>query len=108
MSKYGMSMCVLGMSGEFKREGIAVNALWPMTAIDTAALAMIPGIDTNFCRKPDIMADAAYEILIRDSKTTTGNFFVDEEVLREAGINDFDHYSVVPGTKDLLKDFFLD
>ena len=103
-----MSMCVLGMSGEFRREGIAVNALWPMTAIETAALAMIPGIDTNFCRKPEIMADAAYEILQRDSKTTTGNFFVDEDVLREAGITDFDHYSVVPGTKDLLKDFFLD
>ena len=108
MSKYGMSMCVLGMSGEFKREGIAVNALWPMTAIDTAALAMIPGIDTNFCRKPEIMADAAYVILNRDAKSTTGNFFVDEEVLREEGVSDFDHYSVVPGTKDLLKDFFLD
>ena len=108
MSKYGMSMCVLGMSGEFKRDGIAVNALWPATAIDTAALAMIPGIDTNFCRKPEIMADAAYAILNRDAKSTTGNFFVDEEVLREEGVTDFDHYSVVPGTKDLLKDFFLD
>ena len=108
MSKYGMSMCVLGMSAEFKREGVAVNALWPMTAIETAALAMIPGIDTNFCRKPEIMADAAYVILNRDAKNTTGNFFVDEEVLREEGVSDFDHYSVVPGTKDLLKDFFLD
>ena len=108
MSKYGMSMCVLGMSGEFKRDGIAVNALWPATAIDTAALAMIPGIDTNFCRKPEIMADAAYVILNKDSKSTTGNFFVDEEVLRESGVSDFDSYSVVPGTKDLLKDFFLD
>ena len=103
-----MSMCVLGMSGEFKREGIAVNALWPATAIDTAALAMIPGIAINFCRKPEIMADAAYAILCRDAKTTTGNFFVDEEVLRGEGVSDFDHYSVVPGTKDLLKDFFLD
>jgi citronellol/citronellal dehydrogenase len=108
MSKYGMSMCVLGMSGEFKRDGIAVNALWPMTAIDTAALAMIPGIDTNFCRKPTIMANAAYVILNRDSKSVSGNFFVDEEVLREEGVTDFDQYSVVPGTKDLLKDFFLD
>ena len=108
MSKYGMSMCVLGMSGEFKREGIAVNALWPATAIDTAALAMIPGIDINFCRKPEIMADAAYAILCRDSKLTTGNLFVDEDVLREEGVSDFDHYSVVPGTEDLLKDFFLD
>jgi citronellol/citronellal dehydrogenase len=108
MSKYGMSMCVLGMSAEFRREGIAVNALWPATAIDTAALAMIPGIDTNYCRKPEIMADAAYEILNRDSKANTGNFYIDEEVLKEAGITDFDHYSVLPGTKDLLKDFFLD
>ena len=108
MSKYGMSMCVLGMSAEFKREGVAVNALWPMTAIETAALKMIPGIDTNFCRKPEIMADAAYLILNKDSKSTTGNFFVDEEVLRESGVSDFDSYSVVPGTKDLLKDFFLD
>ena len=103
-----MSMCVLGMSGEFKRDGVAVNALWPATAIQTAALQMIPGIDTNFCRKPEIMADAAYLILNRDSKSTTGNFFVDEEVLRTEGVTDFDQYSVVPGTKDLLKDFFLD
>ena len=108
MSKYGMSMCVLGMSGEFRRDGVAVNALWPATAIKTAALQMIPGVDTNFCRTPDIMADAAYVILNRDSKTTTGNFFVDEEVLREYGVIDFEHYSVIPGTKELIKDFFLD
>lgn len=108
MSKYGMSMCVLGMSAEFKRDGIAVNALWPATAIKTAALQMIPGIDTDYCRKPEIMADAAYAILNRDSKSTTGNFFVDEEVLRADGVTDFDHYAVVPGTKELLKDFFLD
>ena len=108
MSKYGMSMCVLGMAGEFKRDGIGVNALWPRTAIDTAALAMIPGVDTNFCRKPEILADAAYAILNRDAKTTTGNFFIDEEVLRAEGITDLDKYSVVPGTTDFLKDFFLD
>lgn len=108
ISKYGMSMCVLGMAGEFKRDAIAVNALWPATAIETAALAMIPGVDTNYCRKPSIVADAAYSILQRDSKSVTGNFFVDEEVLREDGVTDFDHYSVVPGTKELLKDFFLD
>ena len=99
---------VLGMSGEFKREGIAVNALWPMTAIDTAALAMIPGIDTNFCRKPEIMADAAYEILNRPSKDCTGNFFVDDEVLASIGVTDLDKYAVVPGTTDFLLDFFLD
>lgn len=108
MSKYGMSMCVLGMSEEFKRDGIAVNALWPRTAIDTAALQMIPGIDTNFCRKPAILADAAYAILNRDAKATTGNFFVDDEVLREEGITDLDKYAVVPGTKDFILDFFLD
>jgi citronellol/citronellal dehydrogenase len=108
MSKYGMSMCVLGMSSEFKRDGIAVNALWPATAIKTAALQMIPGIDTNYCRKPEIMADAAYVILNKEAKGNTGNFYVDEEVLRESGVRDFEAYSVVPGTKDLLKDFFLD
>ena len=108
MSKYGMSMCVLGMSEEFKRDGIAVNALWPRTAIDTAALQMIPGIDTDFCRKPEILADAAYEILNRPSAETTGNFFIDDVVLASIGITDLDKYSVVPGTKDFLLDFFLD
>jgi citronellol/citronellal dehydrogenase len=108
MSKYGMSMCVLGMSEEFKREGIAVNALWPRTAIDTAALQMIPGVDTDFCRKPEILADTAYIILNRDAKTTTGNFFVDDEVLASEGITDLEKYSVKPGTTDFLLDFFLD
>lgn len=108
MAKYGMSMCVLGMSEEFKRDKIAVNALWPRTAIDTAALQMIPGIDTAACRKPEILADAAYEILNRSSSECTGNFFVDDEVLAQAGITDLDKYAVVPGTKDFLLDFFLD
>ena len=108
MAKYGMSMCVLGMSEEFRREKIAVNALWPRTAIDTAALQMIPGIDTAACRKPEILADAAYEILNRPSSECTGNFFVDDEVLAQAGITDLDKYAVVPGTKDFLFDFFLD
>ena len=108
MSKYGMSMCVLGMSEEFKREGIAVNALWPRTAIDTAALQMIPGVDTDFCRKPEILSDTAYIILNRDAKTTTGNFFVDDEVLASEGITDLEKYSVKPGTTDFLLDFFLD
>ena len=108
MAKYGMSMCVLGMAEEFKRDGIAVNALWPRTAIDTAALQMIPGIDTAACRKPEILADAAYAILNRTSAQTTGNFFVDDEVLAEEGITDLDKYAVVPGTKDFLLDFFLD
>ncbi|CAN2241310.1 FabG Dehydrogenases with different specificities (related to short-chain alcohol dehydrogenases) [actinobacterium SCGC AAA044-D11] len=108
MSKYGMSMCVLGMSEEFKRDGIAVNALWPRTAIDTAALQMIPGVDTDFCRTPAILSDTAYIILNRDAKTTTGNFFVDDEVLASEGITDLEKYSVKPGTKDFLLDFFLD
>ena len=108
MAKYGMSMCVLGMSEEFKRDGIAVNALWPRTAIDTAALAMIPGIDTSTCRTPEILSDSAHIILTRDSKECTGNFFVDDEVLASEGITDLDKYAVVPGTTDFLLDFFLD
>jgi len=108
MAKYGMSMCVLGMSEEFRRDGIGVNALWPRTAIDTAALAMIPGVDIAACRKPEILADAAHVILNRDSRDCTGNFFIDDEVLASEGITDLDHYSVVPGTTDFLTDFFLD
>lgn len=108
MAKYGMSMCVLGMSEEFKKTGIAVNALWPRTAIDTAALQMIPGIDPSACRRPEIYADAAYIILNRSSRECTGNFFVDDEVLASEGITDLEKYSVVPGTTDFLMDFFLD
>ena len=108
MAKYGMSMCVLGMSEEFRRDGIAVNALWPRTAIDTAALAMIPGVDIRACRRPEILADAAYAILNRPSGQCTGNFFIDDEVLAAEGVTDLDKYSVVPGTKDFLTDFFLD
>jgi citronellol/citronellal dehydrogenase len=108
MAKYGMSMCVLGMSEEYRKTGIAVNALWPRTAIDTAALQMIPGIDTAACRTPEILADAAYVILNRPSKETTGNFYVDDEVLASVGVTDLEKYSVVPGTKDFLLDFFLD
>ena len=108
MAKYGMSMCVLGMSEEFRKTGIAVNALWPRTAIDTAALQMIPGIDTAACRTPEILADAAYVILNRISKDCTGNFFVDDEVLASVGVTDLEKYSVVPGTTDFLLDFFLD
>ena len=108
MAKYGMSMCVLGMAEEFKRDGIAVNALWPRTAIDTAALKMIPGVDTAACRTPEILADSAYIILNRNSKECSGNFFVDDEVLATEVITDLDKYAVVPGTKDFLLDFFLD
>jgi citronellol/citronellal dehydrogenase len=106
MAKYGMSMCVLGLAEEFKRDGISVNALWPRTAIDTAALAMIPGIDTDFCRKPEIISDSAHVILTGTGKT--GNFFIDDEVLASVGITDLDKYSVVPGTTEFLLDFFID
>ncbi|CAB5034254.1 MAG: SDR family NAD(P)-dependent oxidoreductase [Actinobacteria bacterium] len=106
MAKYGMSMCVLGLAEEFKRDGISVNGLWPRTAIDTAALAMIPGIDTDFCRKPEIIADSAYVILTGTGKS--GNFFIDDEVLASVGITDLEKYSVVPGTTEFLLDFFID
>lgn len=108
MAKYGMSMCVLGMAEEFKRDGIAVNALWPRTVIDTAALQMIPGIDAFAGRTPQILADAAHIILNRDSKECTGNFFVDDVLLASEGITDLEKYSVTPGTTDFLLDFFLD
>ena len=108
MAKYGMSMCVLGMAEEFKRDGIAVNALWPRTVIDTAALQMIPGIDASAGRKPEILADAAHIIFNRNSRECTGNFFVDDELLASEGITDLEKYSVTPGTKDFLLDFFLD
>ena len=108
MAKYGMSMCVLGMAEEFKRDGIGVNALWPRTVIDTAALQMIPGIDALAGRKPEILADAAYIIFNRLAAECTGNFFVDDEVLASEGITDLEKYSVTPGTKDFLLDFFLD
>jgi citronellol/citronellal dehydrogenase len=108
MAKYGMSMCVLGMAEEFKRDGIGVNALWPRTVIDTAALQMIPGIDALAGRTPQILADAAHIIFNRDAKECTGNFFVDDELLASEGITDLEKYSVTPGTKDFLLDFFLD
>ncbi len=106
MAKYGMSMCVLGLADELKRDGISVNALWPRTAIDTAALQMIPGIDTAACRTPEILADAAHVIL--SGSPQTGEFLVDDEVLASIGVTDLDKYAVVPGTTDFLLDFFLD
>ncbi|XP_064165146.1 hydroxysteroid dehydrogenase-like protein 2 [Anguilla rostrata] len=106
MAKYGMSMCVLGMAEEF-RGSIAVNALWPKTAIQTAAMDMLGGTDVaNQCRKVDIMADAAYCIFSKPP-SYTGNFAIDEDVLRKEGIVDFDTYAVAPG-HPLLPDFFLD
>ncbi|HEX7437017.1 MAG TPA: NAD(P)-dependent oxidoreductase [Caldimonas sp.] len=108
MAKYGMSMCTLGHAAEFKPNGIAVNSLWPRTAISTAALQMIPGVDLARCRTPEILADAAYLILTSDAKTTSGNFFIDDALLAAHGITDLDRYSVTPGTTDFIADFFVD
>jgi citronellol/citronellal dehydrogenase len=107
MAKFGMSQCVLGMAEEFRAEGIAINALWPRSVINTAALAMIPGIDTRGCRKPEIMADAAHAILTTPSRERSGRFFIDEEALREAGVTDLAKYAVEPG-HPLTLDLFLD
>ena len=109
IAKYGMSMCVLGMAGEFKEQGIAVNALWPRTDIATAAVKNLLGGDEmiTHSRKPEIMADAAHYILTKKSTEFTGHFCIDDEVLSEMGTDDFEHYSVEPGV-DLMPDFFLD
>jgi citronellol/citronellal dehydrogenase len=108
MAKYGMSECTLGHAGEFRPHGIAVNSLWPRTAIATAALQMIPGVDLDLCRKPEILADAAWFILTSDAKATSGNFFIDDDVLAQHGVTDLDRYSVRPGTKNFIPDFFVD
>jgi citronellol/citronellal dehydrogenase len=108
MAKYGMSMCVLGMAEEFRRDGIGVNALWPRTVIATAALNVIAMADPKRARKPEIVADAAHVILTRDARTCTGNFFIDDEVLTSAGVTDLDQYAVTPGNKDFQPDFFVD
>ena len=108
MAKYGMSMCTLGHAGEFKPLGIAVNSLWPRTAIATAALQMIPGVDIGRCRTPEILADAAYLILGSDATATSGNFFIDDTLLAQHGVTDLARYSVTPGTTDFIPDFFVD
>ena len=108
MAKYGMSQCTLGHAGEFRPHGIAVNSLWPRTAIATAAMQMIPGIDLNLCRKPEILADAAYLIFTSDARSTSGNFFIDDELLARHGVTDLDRYAVVPGTTNFIPDFFVD
>ena len=108
MAKFGMSMCVLGMAGEFRDQGVAFNALWPKTTIATAAIQNIVGGDEMMkkSRTPAIMADAAWEILTRSSRECSGNFFVDEDVLREGGQAEFDHYAVDPDS-ELMPDFFI-
>jgi citronellol/citronellal dehydrogenase len=108
MAKYGMSMCTLGMAEELRAHGIAVNSLWPRTTIATAAIEVnFPEAILKASRKPAIMADAAYAILNRDSRSATGNFYIDEAVLREEGVADFDQYAVTPGMKP-YPDLFLD
>jgi citronellol/citronellal dehydrogenase len=108
MAKFGMSMCTLGMSAEFARDGIAVNSLWPLTAIDTAAVRNLLGGDSMaaMSRTPEILADAAYAIFNRPARQTTGNFFIDEEVLKAEGVTDFSIYA--PGAPGpLAGDFFV-
>ncbi|MBG6191969.1 citronellol/citronellal dehydrogenase [Arthrobacter sp. CAN_A212] len=109
MAKYGMSLTTLGLAEEFKAEGIAVNSLWPQTLIDTAAIRNLPGGDqiVGGARSADIVADAAHAILIRPSRSCTGNFFTDEGVLREEGITDFTGYSLGAPEDQLVPDIFL-
>lgn len=104
----GMSLCTLGMSKELAPDNIAVNSLWPLTAIDTAAIRNVLGDDemVKGCRLVSIMADAAYAILCRDAGSCTGNFYIDEEVLREEGVTDFEQYAVEAGAT-LFRDFFV-
>jgi citronellol/citronellal dehydrogenase len=108
MAKFGMSMCVLGMAGELKSDGIAVNALWPRTGIATAAIrnALAGDEGMKMCRTPDIMADAAHVILTKKARDFTGQFCIDDTLLWEAGVRDFDKYRVDP-TRDLMPDFFV-
>ncbi|XP_026819446.1 hydroxysteroid dehydrogenase-like protein 2 [Rhopalosiphum maidis] len=111
MAKYGMSMCVLGMAAELRADNIAVNALWPRTAIYTAAVEMLSGSTEakKLSRNPEIMADAAYAVLSRSVENCTGQFLVDDEVLQQEGITDLDQYASDPTYKgDLMMDFFLD
>jgi citronellol/citronellal dehydrogenase len=108
MAKFGMSMCVLGMAEELKPEGIAVNALWPRTVIATSAVQNLLGGDETMrgSRTPEIMADAAHAILTRPSREFTGNFCIDDEILRQSGVTDFSRYQSVPGA-ELFPDFFI-
>src|SRR5712672_930309 len=108
MAKFGMSMCVLGLSGELKAAGIAVNTLWPRTTIATAAVRNLLGGDAlmRMSRSPEIMGDAAHLIFTQDAKTFTGRFSIDDTLLHEHGVRDFDKYRVDP-TSDLAPDFFV-
>jgi citronellol/citronellal dehydrogenase len=108
IAKYGMSLCVLGMAEELRPQGIAVNALWPRSIIATAALNVLGGdAVARHARRPEIVADAARRVLLRDARTTTGRFFLDEEVLREEGVTDLSAYDAVPGN-EIYPDLFVD
>ena len=107
LAKMGMSLVTLGLAGEFGPQGVAVNALWPRTVIATDAINMIPGVQARQCRTPQIVADAAHAVLVRQARGFSGRFLIDEAVLREAGVSDFDGYAVEPG-QPLLPDLFLD
>jgi citronellol/citronellal dehydrogenase len=109
MAKFGMSMCVLGMAGEFREQGVAVNALWPRTGIATAAIKNLLGGDEMIqrSRKPEIMADAAHFILTQPSRDFTGNFCIDDEIMERAGVTDLMPYAVDP-SKELMADFFVE
>ncbi|MGA7297154.1 MAG: NAD(P)-dependent oxidoreductase [Rhodanobacteraceae bacterium] len=107
LAKMGMSFVTLGLAAEFRDAGIAINALWPRTVIATDALKMIPGVNQQACRNPDIVADAAHAIMCRPARDGSGQFLIDEDVLRQSGVTDFDSYAVAPGHA-LLPDLFLD
>ena len=109
LAKHGMSLCTLGMSQEFASKGIAVNALWPKTGIATAAVENLLGGPqaVAMCRKPEIVADATWHVLTRNSRKFTGQFLIDEDVLRDAGVTDFDQYAVTPGNTEFMPDLFL-
>ncbi len=107
-AKMGMSICTLGMAAEFAEQGVAVNSLWPLTTIDTAAVRNVLGGDSMAAvsRTPDVLADAAYAIVTKPSREVTGNFFIDEDVLRAEGVTDFSVYGPASGQKPLM-DFFV-
>jgi len=107
LAKMGMSFVTLGLAGEFGPRGVAVNALWPRSIIATDAINMIPGVDIAACRRPEIVADAAHAVLVRPAQGFHGRFLIDEDVLREAGTDDFSSYAVDPA-RPLLPDLFLD
>ena len=106
LAKMGMSLVTLGLAAEFREQGIAIDALWPRTIIATDAINMIPGVDPAHCRRPEIVAEAAHAILVQPARAGTGRFLIDEDVLRDAGVTDFERYAVDP-SQPLLPDLFL-